>query len=85
MTRALALAALLALEPGDALAQALDRRVAVEPGGRLQVDLDMGEDFLAERLSLDVRSHDSDEVWAVADLSGLGSSSLRNHAAMAGL
>jgi DUF4097 and DUF4098 domain-containing protein YvlB len=41
------------------------------------VDLDLGEDLRSNRVSLDVRSHDADEVWAVADLSGLGASSVK--------
>jgi hypothetical protein len=72
-----ALVALLLLVPGVALAQGLDQRVAVSPGGLLQVDLELGEEVRAERVSLEVRSHDADEVWAVADLSGLGSTSVK--------
>jgi hypothetical protein len=58
-------------------ASALDRRIAVEPTGLLQVDLDLGEEVRAERVSLEVRSHDADEVWLVAELSGLGASSVK--------
>jgi DUF4097 and DUF4098 domain-containing protein YvlB len=57
-------------------AEELDQRVPVEPGGSLQVDLDMGDDVVSGRVSLDVRSHDADEVWAVADISGLGGSAV---------
>lgn len=60
-----------------AAAQDLDQRIPVQPGGLLQVDLDLGEEIRPERVSLEVRSHDADEVWAVADLSGLGSSTVR--------
>jgi hypothetical protein len=76
LLRCAAALCLLALVPAAAPAQALDQRVPVQAGGLLQIDLDMGEDFLPERLSLDVRSHDADEVWAVADLSGVGSSAV---------
>jgi hypothetical protein len=38
----------------------------------LQVDLDLGEEARPERVALEVRSHDADEVWAVADVSGPG-------------
>lgn len=58
-------------------AAALDRRIAVQPGGLLQVDLDLGEAVRPERVSLEVRSHDADEVWVVAELSGLGESSVK--------
>lgn len=74
--QAAALVSLLLLISSAAAAQDLDRRVAVKPGGLLQVDLDLGEETRWERVSLEVRSHDADEVWAVADLSGLGSSAV---------
>ena len=65
------------LTAAQSSAEALDRRVPVEPGGRLQVDLDLGEEMRPERVSLDVRSHDADEVWAVAEPSGLGAASVK--------
>jgi hypothetical protein len=72
--RTLAVAlALLAWALG-ARAQDLDERVPAQSGGQLQVDLDFGEEGAFERVSLEVRSHDADEVWAVADLSGIGAS-----------
>ena len=71
------LLSVLVLLPMRVAAQDLDRRVPVKPGGLLQVDLDLGEEIRADRVSLEVRSHDADEVWAVADLSGLGSSTVR--------
>jgi hypothetical protein len=74
---AIAVLALMVLEPATAIGQDLDRRIPVEPGGMLQVDLDFGEEIRSERVSLEVRSHDADEVWAVADLSGLGASSIQ--------
>lgn len=69
--------ALLVATPTDGRAEGLDRRLPVKPGGLLQVDLDMGEEARWELVSLEVRSHDADEVWAVADLSGLGASSVK--------
>jgi hypothetical protein len=72
-----ALLALLLLAPAEVCAQELDQRIPVKPGGLLQVDLDLGEEIRPERVSLEVRSHDADEVWAVADLSGLGASSIK--------
>jgi hypothetical protein len=72
----IALVTILAQVPALGRAQDLDQRVPARPGGLLQVDLDMGEDFLPERLSLDIRSHDADELWAVADLSGPGGSAV---------
>jgi len=68
--------ALAATWPGGAGAEGLDRRIPVEPGGLLQVDLDLGEEVRADRVSLDVRSHEADEIYATADLSGLGASSV---------
>jgi hypothetical protein len=77
MAIGLALFALLFLISAEAPAQDLDRRIAASPGGLLQVDLDLGEEIRPERVSLEVRAHDADEVWAVADLSGLGASSVK--------
>ena len=74
---AIAVLALMVLGPAMAIGQDLDRRIPVESGGMLQVDLDFGEEIRSERVSLEVRSHDADEVWAVADLSGLGASSIQ--------
>ncbi len=77
MILVVALSSVLALIPARVHAEDLDQRIAVSPGGRLQVDLDLGEETRSERVSLEVRSHDADEVWAVADLSGLGASSVK--------
>jgi hypothetical protein len=52
---------------------ALDQRIAARPGALLQVDVDLGEETRPDRVALEVRSHDADEVWAVADVSGPGS------------
>jgi hypothetical protein len=77
MVLALALASLLAVGCTQVQAQGLDQRIPVKPGGLLQVDLDLGEEVRPDRVSLEVRTHDADEVWAVADLSGLGASSVK--------
>jgi len=55
---------------------ALDQRIPAVPGGLLQVDVDLGAEAREDRVSLEVRAHDADEVWAVADVSGPGSSSV---------
>ncbi len=73
----LAAAVCAAIASAPEPAEALDRRIRVQPEGNLQVDLDLGEEVRAERVSLEVRSHDADEVWVVAELSGLGESSVK--------
>jgi len=77
MILAVAVLSVFAVIPAQVRAEDLDRRIAVSPGGHLQVDLDMGEETRSGRVSLEVRSHNADEVWAVADLSGLGASSVK--------
>lgn len=77
MALVLALLVALVVAPASAEAQGLDSRIQVKPGGLLQVDLDLGEEGRADRVLLDIRSHAADEVYAVADLSGLGSSTVR--------
>jgi hypothetical protein len=67
----------LACSPGGREPEAaLDQRIPVAPGGLLQVDLDLGSEARPDRVSLEVRAHDADEVWAVADVSGPGASSV---------
>ena len=73
---AIALLITIALAPLSAAAEGLDQRIPVKPGGLLQVDLDLGEEARAGRVSLEIRSHEADEVYAVADLSGLGAGSV---------
>jgi hypothetical protein len=68
------LAALLA---GCALADDMDERIPVEPGGRLEVDLDLGQGLRPDPGSLEVVSHDANEVWILADASGWGASGVR--------
>lgn len=75
MMLAAAVCAAIAAAPEPAAA--LDKRIRVQPEGTLQVDLDLGEELRDERVSLEVRSHDADEVWVVAELSGLGESSVK--------
>ncbi len=77
MILALGVLALSLAVSSGAAAQDLDQRIPAQPGGSLQVDLDLGEQARPERVSLEVRSHDADEVWAVADLSGLGASTVK--------
>jgi DUF4097 and DUF4098 domain-containing protein YvlB len=67
--------ALLACSPAE-LSGSLDQRLPAKPGGLLQVDLDLGDEARPDRVVLEVRSHDADEVWAVADVSGPGASSV---------
>jgi hypothetical protein len=78
VTPRLAIALSLALAAcSEEFSGSLDQRLPAEPGGLLQVDLDLGEEARADRVALEVRSHDADEVWAVADVSGPGASSVR--------
>lgn len=77
LLQTLGLVILLAVGATAPRAQGLDSRLPVQPGGLLQVDLDLGEEGRAGRVSLDVRSHEADEVYATAELSGLGSSSVK--------
>ena len=77
MVQAGLLLVLMGVMPTRAPGEELDQRVPAKPGGLLQVDLDLGEEMRPGRVSLDVRSHDADEIWAVADLSGLGASSVK--------
>jgi len=73
---AVALSLALAACSGE-FSGSLDQRLPAKPGGLLQVDLDLGEEARSERVALEVRSHDADEVWAVADVSGPGASSVQ--------
>jgi hypothetical protein len=54
----------------------LDQRIPAAPGGLLRVGVDLGDEAREDRVSLEVRAHDADEVWAVADVSGPGASSV---------
>jgi hypothetical protein len=60
-------------EPADS---ALDQRIPAAPGGLFQADIDLGAEAREDRVSLEVRAHDADEVWVVADVSGPGASSV---------
>jgi Toastrack DUF4097 len=50
----------------------LDERFPVAPGGRLEVDLNYGEGLRPDPGSLEVTSHDADEVRLVTATSGWG-------------
>lgn len=67
--------ALVACSPGE-FSGSLDQRIPASSGGLLQVDLDLGDEARSERVALEVRSHDADEVWVVADVSGPGASAV---------
>ncbi len=73
--RTLLLAALAtALLACGAGANDLEERIPVRPGGLLEVDLYMGEGLRPDKGSLEVTSHDANEVRIVADASGWGAS-----------
>jgi DUF4097 and DUF4098 domain-containing protein YvlB len=55
----------------------VDERISVEPGGLLEVDVEMGEGLRPDPGSLEVVSHDADEVWVFADASGWGASGVQ--------
>lgn len=50
----------------------LDQRFPVAPGGRLEVDLDFGEGLRPDPGSLEVTSHDAEEVRVVTATTGWG-------------
>ncbi len=50
----------------------LDERIPVEPGGTLEVDLDLGEGLRPDRGELQITTHASDSVHIVADTTGWG-------------
>jgi hypothetical protein len=64
-------AALLACGAGT---NDLEERIPVQPGGLLEVDLYMGEGLRPDKGSLEVTSHDANEVRIAADASGWGAS-----------
>ncbi len=72
-----AMLALLTLVPTLAPADDMDQRVYVKPGGHLQVDLDLGEEIEPEQASLQVISHDADQVWVRAETFGWGASDVK--------
>jgi len=55
----------------------LEQRVAVRSAGTLQVDLDFGEALAPEQVSLEVASHDADQVYVSADATGWGGSDVK--------
>ncbi len=72
-----AMVALLAQLPVQARADDLDQRVHATPGGHLQVDLDLGEEIKPEHASLQVISHNADQVWVRAETRGWGASDVK--------
>ncbi len=72
-----AMLALLTLVPALTPADDLDQRFHVKPGGHLQVDLDLGEEIGPEQASLQVISHDADQVWVKAETLGWGASDVK--------
>ncbi len=64
---------LSACERGDGM----EERIPAESGGRLEVDLDLGSGLRPDPGSLEVVSHDSNEVWIVAEATGWGASGVR--------
>ncbi|MDJ0869538.1 MAG: DUF4097 family beta strand repeat-containing protein [Myxococcota bacterium] len=68
----------------DAGAETLDERVPVRPGGHLEVVLDLGEGLRPDPGSLEVVSHDVDEVRVLAETSGWGAASVRTRVEQTG-
>jgi hypothetical protein len=66
-----------ALAAGCGSPESMEERIPVEPGGRLEVDLDLGDGLRPDPGSLEVVSHDSDEIRIVAEASGWGASGVR--------
>ena len=54
-----------------------EERVAAAPGGRLEVNLDLGQGLRPDPGSLEVMSREADEVRVVAEASGWGASGVR--------
>jgi hypothetical protein len=75
----LAVAALLLALPwlGCVAGEDMEKRVPVEPGGLLEVDLDRGVGLRPDEGSLVVHSHDADEVRVVVEASEWGASGVR--------
>jgi hypothetical protein len=72
------LALLLGLQAGAlGCHQDFEQRVAADPGGRLEVDLDLGEGLRPDPGSLEITSREADEVTIVAESSGWGSNGVR--------
>ncbi|MEE9607001.1 MAG: DUF4097 family beta strand repeat-containing protein [Myxococcota bacterium] len=60
------------LLPAPLRADEFDERIEVEPGGLLEVDLDLGDGLRPDPGSLEVTSHDRHEVRVRAEASGWG-------------
>lgn len=77
MRVAIGVSLLAVLLAGCAVAEDTEEHIPVEPGGRLEVDLDLGQGLRSDPGSLEVVSHDADEVWILAGASGWGASGVR--------
>ncbi len=84
---------LVRVVPGLALALALgacggedefERRIAAEPGGLLELDLDRGAGLRPDPGGLDIQAHDANEVRILAETGGWGASGLRLRADRSG-
>ena len=60
-----------------ATSEEVNERIQVEPGGRLEVDLDLGDGLRPDPGSLEVLAHDANEVRIHAHASGWGASGVR--------
>ncbi len=77
MLRLTAILALAVLLPAAARGEDLDERIPAKPGGLLQVDLDFGDEIPSDQVSLQVLSHDADQVWVSAEKRGWGTSDVK--------
>ncbi len=68
---------MVAVLPACAPSEAVDERIQVEPRGRLEVDLDLGDGLRPDPGSLEVLAHDANEVRILAHASGWGASGVR--------
>ena len=75
--RAVAGLLLSAALPACAPSEEVNERIQVEPGGRLEVDLDLGDGLRPDPGSLEVLAHDADEVRIFAQANGWGASGVR--------
>ena len=57
--------------------QGFEERVPAEPGGRLELDLDLGEGLRPDPGSLEISSREADEVRIAAEATGWGAGGVR--------
>lgn len=62
---------------GCVLSNDLDERIPAVPGGRLEVDIDLGEGLRPDPGSLEISAHEADEIWLSVDVSGWGAQGVR--------